>query len=218
MIKGIIFDLDGTLLDSMYIWNTIGEKYLEDLGYEPEANLNQKFKNMSIYQAACYYIDHYDIQKTPEQIIEEVNEKIEDYYKNIPCEKKGVKELLETLRSKKIKMCIASATDRYLIEYALSRLEMSEYFSEIFTCNGVGYGKDKPNIYLVAMAHLGLEKDEVAIFEDAAYALRTAKALGVKTVGIYDEYEEDQAVVQSLSDYYLKDYLQLEELLAFLQI
>lgn len=218
MIKGIIFDLDGTLLDSMYIWNTIGEKYLEDLGYEPEANLNQKFKNMSIYQAACYYIDHYGIQKTPEQIIEEVNEKIEDYYKNIPCEKKGVKELLETLRSKKIKMCIASATDRYLIEYALSRLEMSEYFSEIFTCNGVGYGKDKPNIYLVAMAHLGLEKDEVAIFEDAAYALRTAKALGVKTVGIYDEYEEDQEVVQSLSDYYLKDYLQLEELLAFLQI
>lgn len=218
MIKGAIFDVDGTLLDSMYIWHTIGEKYLESLGYIPEPNLNEKFKNMSIYQAACYYIEKYGIQKSTEQIIKEVNGMIEDYYRHIPLDKKGVKTLLATLKERGIKMCIASATDRYLIEYALDRLEMSAYFSEIFTCNGVGYGKDTPHIYLAAIEHLGLSKEEVVVFEDATYALRTVRDMGVTTVGIYDEYEQNQDVVRLLSDYYLEDYLRLEALLEFLQI
>ena len=138
MIKGAIFDLDGTLLDSMFIWDTIGEDYLRTIGYEPKEKLNETFKNLSLQQAACYYISEYGVTLTVDEIVDGVNKMIEKYYIDEVRLKPGVKELLQKFKDSEVKMCIATATDIHLVKAALERLSIDRYFSEIFTCSSVG--------------------------------------------------------------------------------
>ena len=103
-------------------------------------------------------------------------------------------------------MCVATVTDRYLVEETLDRLGVRHYFSEIFTCAEVGFGKDKPIIYQKALEHLGTAKDETYVFEDMLFALNTAKTDGFPTVGVYDRHEEHQDELKELADYYIFDF------------
>ena len=131
MIKGAIFDLDGTLLNSMFVWATIGERYLRSIGYEPRENLNETFRAMSLYQAACYYRKAYGVTRSVDEIMTGVNKMVEKYYREELILKAGAEDLLHGLRSRGISMCIATATDKYLVEAALKRCEVRGFFSEI---------------------------------------------------------------------------------------
>lgn len=215
MIQGAIFDADGTLLDSMFIWDTIGEDYLRSLGYTPRENLNETFKNMSLYQAACYYRSEYGVKLSVEEIIEGVNRKIENLYRYEVSLKAGVKEFLKRLAKADVKICVATATDQPLIRAALERWGVDGYFTHILTCGQVGHGKDEPNIYEEALASLGTEKSRTLVFEDALYAVRTAKAAGFPVVGIYDSHEEYTGEVQALADFYLTSFTQLDSFWKF---
>ncbi len=206
MIRGAIFDLDGTLLDSMFIWDTAGEAYLRSLGYEPKENLNETFKAMSLYQAACYCKKEYGISLTVEEMMNGVNAMIEHYYMDEAVLKPGAKAFLKQLLEKGVSMCIATATDRYLVEAALARCGVSAWFSEIFTCTAVGQGKDNPAIYRKALSHLQTGKEKTVVFEDALYAIKTAKADGFITAAVYDPYEKKQEDVKRLADCYIIDY------------
>lgn len=206
MIKGAIFDADGTLFDSMYIWDTIGEVYLRSIGYEPRENLNETFRNMSLYQAACYYRTEYGVTLSTDEIMDGVNKMIEDYYRSVVVLKPHAAEFLQRLKANGVKMCIATATDRYLIEPTLERCGIREYFSEIFTCSSVGHGKDEPVIYREAMKHLKTDKSNTVVFEDALYAIKTAKRDGFTVAAIYDEYEKNQAEIKNLADCFLADF------------
>lgn len=207
-ISGAIFDVDGTLLDSMFIWDTIGESYLRSIGYEPRENLNEVFQNMSLRQAACYYRKEYGVALDENEIMEGVNAMLERYYRYELSLKPGMAELLMRLHRAGVKLCIATATDRYLVEAALSRLGVLSCFSGIFTCSEVGHGKDEPYIFETALAFLGTEKAETVVFDDALYAIRTAKAAGFPVAAVYDSYEAGQAEVRALADYYLEDSFQ----------
>lgn len=207
MIKGAIFDVDGTLLNSMYIWENIGEDYLRSLGIKPEKNLREKIKTLSLYQSACYFQDKYGIKLSTDEIMDGVNKMIEDFYLNKAELKEGVAEFLQELKNNGVKMCIATATDRYLVEGALKRCGVLNYFSDIFTCTSVGHGKDEPIIYREATNHLNANKKDVIIFEDALYAVKTAKADGFTVVSIYDESEKNQDKIKSLSDFHFNDFL-----------
>lgn len=210
MIKGAIFDVDGTLLDSMFIWDTIGEEYLRSIGYEPRENLNETFKNMSLYQAAGYYKSEYDVTLSIEEIIAGVNDMILHYYRDVVQPKQGVEKFLRCLGNLGIKMCIATATDKPLVEAALTRCGIRAFFSEIFTCNAVGHGKDEPVIFREAVKHLGTEKTNTLIFEDALYAVQTAKADGFPVAGVFDAYEKRWQEVQLLTDFFLPDFSDFE--------
>ena len=120
-IQGAVFDVDGTLLDSMSVWDTAGEKYLRSIGYEPRENLNEVFKNMSLLQAARYYRTEYGVTLCDDEIVDGVNSMLERYYRFETTLKAGVRELLALLRKKGVRLCIATATDRYLVEAALDR-------------------------------------------------------------------------------------------------
>lgn len=206
MIKGAIFDLDGTLLDSMHIWNNMGERYLRSIGYEPRENLNDTFRTLSLYQAACYYISEYGVDLSVDEIMNGINNMIEKYYRNEAVLKAGAAEFLKKLNDNGVKMCIATATDKYLVEAALKHCGISEYFSDIFTCTSVGHGKDEPVIYREALKHLDTDKSETVIFEDSFYALRTAKKDGFITAAIFDLYEKNQSELKALADFYITDY------------
>ena len=215
-IRGAIFDVDGTLLDSMFIWDTIGEAYLRSIGYQPKENLNETFKNMSLHQAARYYQTEYGVTQSIDEIMDGVNAMLERYYRfEVPL-KPGVAELLERLRQDGVKLCIATATDRHLVEAALDRCGVLSCFGEIFTCNEVGHGKDEPDIFEEALRFLGTRREETLVFDDALYAVRTAKEAGFPVAAVYDSHERSQAEVRARSDLYLEDLTQLVELQKFL--
>jgi len=212
-ISGAIFDLDGTLLDSMQIWETIAEDYLRSLGIEPHEDLNEKFKSMSLYQGACYYQTEYCVTASTDEIMEGINAMIEHSYLYEFPVKKGVPEFLELLKKKGVKMCVATATDRHLVEAALKRNGIDGYFMEIFTCNSVGHGKDEPDIYEAALRHLSTPKAETVVFEDLLFAVRTAKKAGFCVAAVYDRYENCQRELKSLADFYIEDFMKAEAIL-----
>lgn len=206
MIAGAIFDVDGTLLDSMWIWDTIGVDYLRSIGYEPREDLAAVFKDMSLYQAACYYQREYGVALPADGIIAGVNRMIEGYYQEDVQAKPGVGAFLQSLQGQGVPMCICTATDRPLVECALKRLGLLGYFSKIFTCSEVGHGKDQPDIYRQALHWLGTPKARTAVFEDALYAARTAKADGFPIAAVYDRFEPGQAQLHALADWFFPEY------------
>ena len=210
MLKGAIFDFDGTLFDSMFIWNTAGETYLRSIGIEPREDLRKVLKTMSLLQSATYIREKYAVELTLEEIMDGINRTVENFYFHTVQPKEGVITLLEQMKVKGIKMCIATATDRYQVEAALKRCCMEHFFSEIFTCTDVGHGKDEPFIFRKAMDYLGTTRENTVVFEDACHAAKTAKADGFVTVAVYDSHEENQKELQALSDFYFENYTETD--------
>ena len=209
MIQGVIFDFDGTLFDSMFIWDTAGESYLRSIGKKPEANLQKVLKPMSLLQSAQYIREKYDIPLSVEEIMDGVNRTVEGFYFHTVELKPGVIDFLEELHRRNIKMCIATATDRYQVEAALQRCKMRHFFSEIFTCTEVGSGKNRPDIFRKAMEHLQTDRSNTAVVEDAYHAAFTAKQDGFLVVGVYDSHESRQQELLQIADVFLPDYLHL---------
>ncbi len=206
MIKGAIFDLDGTLVDSMFIWDSFGEDYLRTLGKEPKENLTETFKTFTLEQAAEYYREHYGVTLSVGDIVDGVNEMVSEIYRTKVTLKDGVREFLEALKSQGVKMCVATVTDRPIVEDVLVSLGIRDFFVEILTCAEVGYNKETPHIYRAALGVLGTKKDETVVFEDALHALKTAKNDGFPVAAVYDKHEAKQIEMRAEADYYIFDY------------
>ena len=190
----------------MFIWDTIGEDYLRSLGKEPHEDLKETFMTLTLEEAAEYYRTHYGVKLSVKEIVDGVNSMVEEIYRTKVTLKPRVAEYLAWLRVNGVRMCVATVTDRYLVEETLDRLGILQYFSEIFTCAEVGYGKDKPIIYRKAHEHLDTVKNETYVFEDSLFALKTAKADGFTTIGVYDRHETSQDKLKNLADYYIVDF------------
>ena len=206
MIKGAIFDFDGTLVDSMFIWDTFGEDYLRTLGKEPKENLTETFKTFTLEQAAEYYRKNYGVTLSVEEIVDGVNDMVAEIYRTKVTLKSGVLEFRHDLQSKGVKMCVATVTDRPIVEDVLCNLGIRDFFTEIFTCAEVGYNKETPHIYRAALEVLGTSKEETVVFEDALHALMTAKNDGFSVAAVYDKHELRQTEMKENSDYYITNY------------
>lgn len=205
-IRCAIFDFDGTLFDSMFIWDRAGEMYLRSLGVEPKPSLREDVRTMSLYQSACYFQREYGLQMSAEEIMAGINGVVEDFYIHQVQPKPGVVEFLERMKKAQIPMCIATASDRYQIEAALGRCGMERYFEAIFTCTEVGHGKDEPHIFRRALEYFGADRSTTVIFEDALHAIRTAKADGFQVAAVFDDSEQRQEEIRSLADYCIADF------------
>ncbi|MCQ2552719.1 MAG: HAD family phosphatase [Clostridia bacterium] len=206
MIKGAIFDFDGTLFDSMYVWHAVGEEYLKSHGKIAKPGFRDTVKSMSLLESAYYVIDVYGIEKEAQTIADEINGLVEAHYFNDVQPKKGLVNFLKELKADGVKLCIATATDKYMIEAALKRCGIAELFSGIFTCTEVGASKKEPTIYREALKFLGTSRENTMVFEDAIYAVKTAKADGFYVTGIYDIYEKETLAVEEIADLYVRDY------------
>ena len=202
--KGAIFDLDGTLLDSMPFWETLGSEYLKAKGIIPRENVDGTLKTMSLQQGARYLKREFSIPGSEDEIIDEIVAMIEDIYLSKVPLKAGALPLLERLYEEKVRMCIATATENSLAKAALERLGALRYFDFILTCFDTGMGKDRPEFFLKALELLNTPKEETIVFEDALYAIKSAKAAGLLVVAVYDEsFHEEREEIRVISDFYL---------------
>lgn len=209
-IKCAIFDFDGTLFDSMFIWDTVGELYLRSLGKAPKPSMREDVRALSLYQSACYFQREYGLALSVEEIMAGINQTIEHFYIHEVLPKPGVVDFLEGMKKAGIPMCIATASDRYQIEAALGRCGMEGYFAAIFTCSEVGHGKDEPVIFQKAMEAFGSDRSTCVVFEDAIHAIQTAKADGFAVVAVFDRSEKRQREIHALADCYLENFEQAE--------
>lgn len=207
MIKGAIFDADGTLLNSMPIWENLGELYLKSLGIEAKKGLGDVLFTMSMEQGAEYMIKEYHLELTAQQVMDGVNKEIEEYYaKRVPL-KEGVRAFLEGFRERHIPMVVATTGDRKNLEAALNRLKVRNLFEGILTCTELETDKNKPDIYLTAALQMDCDPDEVLVFEDAYHAIRTAKKAGFLTVAVYDRANDRKlGKIWNTADVYLPEF------------
>lgn len=186
--KYAIFDMDGTLIDSMRYWKDLGRAYLTAKGVTVDLTaLMERIKPMTMTESAALFRELFDLPGTPQAIADEMNAMMERYYReDIPL-KAGVREYLEALQARGVRMCVASATDSALMEACLTRLDAAQYFEFLLSCEAVGAGKSRPDVYFEAARRLGAVPAETAVYEDALYAAQTAKRAGFYVVGVYDD-------------------------------
>jgi thiamine-phosphate pyrophosphorylase len=213
-LSGAIFDLDGTLLDSMSCWSTLASDYLKARGLVPEPGLDSKVKEMSMSQSARYISENYLPQMSERQIMEDTNASVKRFYRDVFDLKPGVRGFLERLIAHRIPMCVITATDLMHAEAALKRLGIWHYFKEIYTCTEFGSHKDEPEIFEAALLRLGTSRESTVVFEDALYALRVAKAAGYPTVAVYDSCNAPEwSTIRELADETIEDWNSLEKAL-----
>lgn len=188
--KYAIFDMDGTLVDSMPLWKNLAAEYLQSKGVSwVPGDLLDRIKPMTMSQSAELFRQEFGLTGDVEA---EMNAMMEEHYRrDIPL-KPGVFEYLQTHRD--VKMCVASATAEHLMRACLDRLDVLQCFEFLLSCERVGAGKDSPAVYLEAAKRLGAEPADIAVYEDALYAIRTAKNAGFHVIGVQDPSTDPEAV------------------------
>ena len=213
-IKGAIFDMDGTLIDSMGYWKTAAGDYIKSLGKEPSSDLGDRFLTLGLANIYPQIKEEYALTQPIEEVSAGIYAIMEKNYENVDV-KPYVKDMLEGFKSMGVKMCIASATNSDLARRVLERLGIVDYFSAIFCCKDVGRGKRYPDVYNYALSYLGTDKEETLVFEDAVYAVRTLHANGFVSVGIEDPncVGEEREEVKAKATYYIDSYKNWEKIL-----
>ena len=206
-IKGAIFDVDGTLINSLIFWDDfykrLEQDYFKDREFVFDTELDKKFRTNPERIVAKLLHEHYGIGKDADEMLKYFKELCFYYYRNIVELKAGVKELLEHLKQNGVKMAIATASELEYIKITFERHGIGEYFDHIVCCSEVGASKDKPDVFFEAERRLGTPHESTWIFEDSLLALQTSKNAGFKTVGIYDECAPGCDIVHTLSDEYI---------------
>lgn len=215
MIKGIIFDLDGTLIDSMNIWCNIDRAFLKENGVDnPPSDVSDKVKKLTIESAAEYFINNFGLKCSVKYIVDRIEELVRiEYEENISL-KPYVSEVLDMLDRKNIPYGIATATYKSLAEAVLKRLGIYGRFKFLLTESEYPRGKNFPDIYVGGAECLGFSPDEVLVVEDSLHCIETALKAGFVTAGIYDEVSApERDIIERISDYYFESLDKIESIL-----
>lgn len=211
MIKGVIFDVDGTLFDSMGAWHDSGYNVLKSIGIDADKGIGDIFFSMTMDEVIDYMQEKFPVNKSRECLRKGIHDQVEYAYRNEIELKPGVMRILDWTRDQKIPATIATSTDRFLIEIGLERLGIEKYFDGIYTATEVGKSKNHPDIFQLAMDKMGTKPGETWLFEDGLYSMITAKAYGMPVVGVYDKVShDDQEAIKQVADIYLKDLRDLD--------
>ncbi len=206
-LRGAIFDLDGTLVDSMGVWHRIDEEFLGRRGFPADESYKQAVKTMKYETAAHYTIERYGLAESPEEVMAEWDSMaLHEYRYNIKC-KPGVSEFLHFLKEKGVKIALATVSHRALLEAVLKGNDIFDLFDVITDVSQVSRGKEEPDLYLLAAEKMGLEPRECMVFEDVLLGINSAKRGGFYTCGVKDHSsKEEEMEIRRAADYFVESF------------
>ena len=212
MTEAVIFDLDGSMVDSMWIWKEIDIEYLGKFGISLPENLQECIEGMSFGETAAYFKERFEIPSTREEIKADWNRMAWDKYANEVPVKEGVRDLLSYCMEHGIKAGIATSNSRTLVENVVRAHQMESCFGCIMTGCEVAKGKPAPDIYLAVAKELAVKPENCLVFEDIIPGIQAGKAAGMKVCAVYDEYSKHQdSEKHRLADYYTHRFRELRE-------
>lgn len=205
-IQAAIFDMDGTLVDSLMLWDVLHDayekRYPEKAGTVICEEDNRLIRVLPLPEAMGILHDKYGLGENREELVALTESVFLDFYSHRVQLKAGVREFLNALQGRGIRMCIASATPMPLVEAALEHCGIRDCFDRVFSCGEIGKGKDVPAIYLLAKEYMG-NLPHTWVFEDAYVAVNTAVSAGFPTVAVYDRYNPHQEKIRAVAHHYV---------------
>lgn len=209
-IKGAIFDMDGTLIDSMWVWDKIDVDFLKKRDIELPSDLRENIEHLSFDDTAEYFKKRFNLKDSTDEIKNEwTNMAYYEYAHNVTL-KPYVKEYLSMLKSYGIKIGLATSNSILLLETVLKKHNIYKFFDNITTTNETGKNKNFPDVYLLSAKRLNIVPWSCIVFEDILPAVLGAKAAGMKVVGVFDSFSEPHwPQIREISDLSIKSYHEL---------
>lgn len=209
-IKAAIFDLDGTLVDSLWVWEQIDNKFLKKHGHISPPNLISEICHLSFIDTAKYFKERFNILDPIEDIMAEWNSMAFDEYSNNVFLKEGAKDFLDKLRLNNIKIGLATSNSPLLLEVVLKNNGIYEYFDTITTTSEVTRGKDHPDVYLLSSQKMNVDPSECIVFEDILAAVKGAKKANMKVYAIKDIHSaSEEDAIRNTCDIYIESFLEI---------
>lgn len=206
-IKAVLFDLDGTLVDSMWMWKDIDIEYLGKRGFDLPGELQKDIEGMSLTETATYFKNRFELPESLEEIKKEWVDMARDKYCHQVPLKPGAKEFLLYLKEHQIRTGIASSNGIELVHAVLQAQGVDQYLDSVHTCCDVKRGKPNPDIYLLVAEELDVKPEECLVFEDIPMGILAGKRAGMRTCAVEDVFSRDQMnEKRQLADYYIQDY------------
>lgn len=213
-VKAILFDLDGTLVDSMWLWKAIDIDYLSKRGLDLPSNLQSEIEGMSFTETAVYFKNRFNLTDDVEAIKNEWNKMAGIYYAQKVPLKEQVEAFLIFLKRNNIKMGIGTSNSTELVQTIIKKYELEKYFDSVRTSCEVDRGKPYPDIYLKVAEDLGVHPDECLVFEDVPMGIKAGKSAGMKVCAVYDDFSKHVVEeIKSLADYYIESFKELLEMI-----
>lgn len=209
-IEGIIFDLDGTMVDSMCMWRGIDNEFLTARGLLMSDDLESAIEGMSFRETAQYFVDNYPLEETVEKLMDIwVQMAIDKYQHEVPV-KPGLLSFLREMKARGIRMGIATSNSRVLLDAVADAHGFYDYIDACLTANEVQRGKPAPDVYLAVAEKLGVHPSDCLVFEDIPQGIRAGLAAGMKVCAVADEYSRAlDGEKRALAHYYIDSYEQV---------
>ncbi|MBR6501890.1 MAG: HAD family phosphatase [Clostridia bacterium] len=209
-ITGAIFDFDGTLFDSMPIWKGLKFEFLKNIGVELTEQDKKDISGLFLMDAIPLAKERFNLKESVEELLSMFFELLKDKYLEKAVPKNDIIPFLEKLKAKGVKMGIATATGEAALIPLLEKFNMLHYFTSIYSTYTVGASKAYPKVYDVVREELGVDIKTTWVFEDAIYAVKTAKTNGYNVVGIFDESQRNPNEVKEIADIFINNYSEID--------
>ena len=209
--QALLFDLDGTLVDSMWLWGEIDVEYLGRFGIAIPQGLQRAVEGLSFQETAVYFKERFAIPDSVAQIRADWNRMAWDKYTHEVPLKPGARLLLAQAKERGIPCAIATSNSRELTQQVLRRLAAEQYFATVVTGSEIANGKPAPDIYLEAAARAGADPSRCTVFEDIVSGIRAGRAAGMRVCAVRDEWAMDQdEEKRALADWYAEGFGEIE--------
>lgn len=212
-MKAIIFDLDGTLVDSMKYWRSVSRNFMKTKGIDIEDAVQHKMTTMNLDASLKYLKDYYKLEESFEELMRDFSRTVEDFYRNKVETKEGCLEILKYFKGQGMKVVIGTSTAAHFANIVIEKYGIDKFIDGLYTADSVGHLKAEEKFYTSIVEELGERPEDVFLVDDSYLALRTGKKAGLEVIGIYDENSKDTwPTIVSENKYSVKRLLELKNL------